>query len=150
MRGSCSICDNDNYHALCAKCGNCQDHCTCQVAQPSDPEVCGTSSANDIEKCINPGRPEAGIVLLMQVSKRHPKWGHICCDSFCHQSTLPVAQCDCLCGGAFHGLVEGSAKFTYAIGVHGARLVAKWKDLGVDTSGLEKEMQRLALAVAGG
>lgn len=99
-----------------------------------------------IEKCADLDRPEAGTVLLAHASKVHLRW-HMRCDFFCHQSTLPVSQCNCLCGGAFHGLGEGTPGFAYALGQHGARLVAKWKGLGIDVSGLENEMAKMESGV---
>ena len=60
------------------------------------------------------------------------------CDAHCHSSRDPVEACHCICEGAFHGLGEGTEAFKAAIAQHGARLVSKWKDLGVDVTGLEQ------------
>jgi hypothetical protein len=65
------------------------------------------------------------------------------CAAHCHNSTETLEFCRCLCDGKFHGLKEGSPEFAYAIGRYGPSLIEKWKGIGVDVTGLEKELERL-------
>ena len=133
MRGPCSQCE-DQYRELCPTCSLCSEHCGCQQKEPVNHK---SEIANHQFPTCQSERTAApsGVTLMVLVSQHHPTWTTVC-DGRCHDSKTPV--CICLCGGRFHGLQSGSAKLADAIGQHGPGLVKRWKDLGVDCSGLEK------------
>ncbi|MGA8224028.1 MAG: hypothetical protein WB780_20435 [Candidatus Acidiferrales bacterium] len=67
------------------------------------------------------------------------------CDARCHGSHEAFEKtCGCICDGVFHGIgTPDSMTWNRAILTHGAEQVRRWKSLGIDCSGLEKEMERL-------
>ncbi len=141
MRGPCPQCE-DRYRALCATCALCQEHCGCEKLETGNSKL-ETRNSEDVHFSTCQSERTAapsGITLMVIVSKHHPTWTTVC-DGRCHDSVAPV--CICLCQGAFHGLKSGSAKLAYAIGQHGPGLVKRWKELGVDCSGLEAEIKKL-------
>ncbi len=143
MRGPCPQCE-DQYRALCQTCALCQEHCQCEkskIENQTPPDLLWAEVPATVSTCQSDQPvPPSGITLMAVVSKHHPTWTTVC-DGRCHDSTAPV--CICLCQGAFHGLKTGSTKLAAMIKQHGPVLVKRWKELGVDCSGLEAEIKKL-------
>jgi len=118
----------------------CAEHCTCAPEKPapqiSNPELitnCPTVRTWFADQ--EPPAP-AGIVLIEHIQPRR-RW-IIRCDANCHNSTADI--CSCLCDGKFHGLGEGTPAFDEAIRKHGLAMIAKWGSIGIDVSGLQREI----------
>lgn len=45
------------------------------------------------------------MTTMMSYSKDGKTLGR--CDARCHEATTPQIQCECICGGAYHGAARG-------------------------------------------
>lgn len=163
----CPVCDRTNAK-ICGRCYRCKDGddpcCSCKEqesgvrSQESEETVPNSESqtpnpgpradvitlcgalvwAYDPKKLIQEPPAPKGIVLIEHLN-RERRW-ITRCDAWCHEST--GGPCACLCGGKFHGITEKSERWNNLIVDVGPSLVARYKNIGVDVSGLEIEIEK--------
>lgn len=165
-RGLCGNCDE--YAPLCPVCGHCVEKCcNCQMKVESresrvesrKSEITNQKSEAPPDAPVSDEPPVCSHILVWEKNQEPPtavgvtliehilsdrRWLERC-DGNCHLA-IPEVLCQCICDGAFHGKAwEGyeSEKWKRAILEAGPGMIAKWKPLGLDVSGLEKELGKL-------